>query len=375
MSGKNAKTLIEEWLEKADVKINGDRPWDIQVNDERFYKRVLSGGSLALGESYMDAWWYAVQVEEFIARCLRVKLENKFKFNSSNVRLFLESLLVNMQSYSRSRKVIRDHYDIDNELFMSFLDPFNQYTCGYYKDTEDLNEAQEKKLDLICRKLHLKPTDKVLDIGCGWGGFSKFAAENYGCHVTGISISDEQLKYAKAFCKGLPVNLLKLDYRNLPENNQFDKVLVCGMIEHVGQKNYGTLISKVNKCLKTEGLFLLHTIGSSISVNSTEPWLGKYIFPNSVIPSLRQISNATEELFVTEDLHNFGHHYYKTLKGWYENFNRNWSSLQHKYDDRFFRIWEFYFLFCAGSFLARKNQLWQFVFSKNGQKGGYSSKR
>lgn len=375
MRVQRAKKDIAKLFEQADVRIDGDRPWDIQVKDDRLYKRLLKGGSLALGESYMDNWWEAQKIDELINRLFRVKVDNNFKYTFYNLRLFIESALVNAQSSIRSKEVVEKHYDLDNDLFMSFLDPYNQYTCGYFKETDDLNEAQKEKLDLICKKLCLQVGDKVLDIGCGWGGFMKFAVENYGCQVTGVSISEEQLKYARDFCKGLDVQFLKLDYRDLPEKNQYDKILVCGMIEHVGYKNHRTLVEKVSNCLNENGLFLLHTIGSPLSVNYIEPWIAKYIFPNAVLPSMKQISEATEGLFVTEDVHNFGHHYYRTLRAWHDNFKENWEEIKHKYDGRFFRMWEFYLLSCAGSFLARKNQLWQFVFSKNGQKGGYVSVR
>ena len=278
-----------------------------------------------------------------------------------------------MQSKSRSKEVAEKHYNLSSDLYMSFLDPYNQYTCGYFKDTDDLNKAQEQKLDLICKKLRLSSKDRVLDIGCGWGGFAKFAAERYGCHVTGITISDEQIKYTEKFCKGLPVTIVKSDYRDF--KGKFDKVLVCGMIEHVGYKNYGTIMKMVHRCLKDDGLFLLHTVGSNTSVRFIDPWMAKYIFPNSMLPSIRQIAGAIEGLFIVEDLHNFGAYYYKTLMGWFKNFNKNWDKIKAKYDERFYRMWTYYLLCCAGTFRSRKNQLWQIVFSKNGIKNGYKSIR
>src|SRR5207247_100513 len=148
--------------------------------------------------------------------------------------------------------VIEEHYDLSNELYMSFLDPYNQYTCGYFKNTTDLNQAQEQKLDLICRKLSLKQGDRVLDIGCGWGGFAKYAAENYGCNVVGITISDEQVSYAEEYTSGLPVEIRKQDYRDL-RGEKFDKIVVIGMIEHVGYKNYRKLFEIIENSLTDEG--------------------------------------------------------------------------------------------------------------------------
>jgi cyclopropane-fatty-acyl-phospholipid synthase len=256
---------------------------------------------------------------------------------------------------------------------MSFLDPYNQYTCGYISDTEELNTAQEKKLQLICDKLQLKPTDRVLDIGCGWGGFCKYAAETIGCQVAGVSISNEQIAYAKDFCKGLPVDIQKKDYRDL--NGTYDKILICGMIEHVGYKNYRRIMKKVYELLPDHGLFLLHTIGNSTSMHNTDPWIAKYIFPNSMIPSVTQLTGAAEGLFVMEDWHNFGIHYVSTLKAWCKNFEKNWDSIRNTYGDRFFRMWRYYLLSCAGYFDSRKGQLWQVVFSKRGVPGGYYSLR
>jgi len=274
-----------------------------------------------------------------------------------------------MQSRLKSNTVVREHYNLGNELYMSFLDPYNQYTCGYFKETKDLNIAQERKLDLICRKLDLKPEDKVLDIGCGWGGFLKYAAQKVGCHLTGISISDEQISYAREYTAGLPVSIKKMDYRDL--TSKFDKILICGMIEHVGSKNYRRMFKIVHRSLNDSGRFLLHTIGGNTSMTATDPWISKYIFANSVLPSFKQLSAAAEGLFVIEDWQNFGAYYFPTLMAWYDNFKANWDLIKEKYDDRFFRMWEYYLLSCAGSFKARENQLWQVVYSKSGIPGGY----
>ncbi len=256
---------------------------------------------------------------------------------------------------------------------MSFLDPYNQYTCGYFKNTNDLNVAQQQKLDLICKKLQLKPDDRVLDIGCGWGGFAKYAAEHYGCHVTGISISDEQIKFAREFTRGLPVEIIKSDYRDI--TGTYDKVLSIGMFEHVGYKNYRTYFKVVNSVLKADGLSLLHTIGSPISKKSGEPWVEKYIFPGGMLSSVAQIGKAVEGIFVMEDWHNFGADYDKTLMAWLKNFDAAWPKLKKKYDERFYRMWKYYLLSFAGVFRARDIQLWQIVLSKNGVPGGYSSVR
>ena len=374
------ETKVRELLSLADVQVNSSRPWDIQVHNARFYRRVLTEGPMGLGESYMDGWWDCDNLDQFFDKVLSAHLEEKVKFLPGVILPRVISRLLNLQTRTGSKKIARRHYDLSPELYMSFLDPYNQYTCAYFKDTDDLNRAQEQKLELICRKLNISSNDKVLDIGCGWGGFAKFASQRYGCSVTGISISSEQVHFAREFCKGLPVTILELDYRDLMASvyeRQFDKVLICGMIEHVGYKNYRQLMKAVNHCLKDEGLFLLQTIGRSVSATTTDinPWFAKYIFPNSMLPSLRQLSTAVERLFVVEDVHNFSAHYDTTLMAWKSNFEKNWAQIQSRYDERFYRMWRYYLLACAGGFRARDTQLWQIVFSKKGVKGGYESLR
>jgi len=368
-----SERAIAELLAHADVRLNGDRPWDMTVHRPELYSRVLASGSLGLGEAYMDGWWDCPDLEGFFFRVLRANLPSKIKPTWNGFFALLQSKLFNMQNRRRARKVAEEHYDLDNDFYMAFLDPYNQYTCGYFKDTEDLNEAQEKKLDMICRKLQLKSADKVLDIGCGWGGFSKFAAQHYGCHVTGITISDEQLAFARDYCKGLPVTIERRDYRDVKDS--FDKIVIVGMIEHVGYKNYRRIMEVVHRSLKDDGIFLLHTIGSNKSGTMGDPWLMKYIFPNSMLPSIKQLAEASERLFVMEDWHNIGAHYTKTLLAWNENMMRNWQQFAQKYSDRFRRMFEYYFLCCAGGFHARYLQLWQVVMTKHGIVGGYAAPR
>lgn len=368
-----SKQIIENLLDRADVKINGDRPWDIKVYNEKLYDRVLSKGALGLGEAYMDGWWDCEALDELTYKVVRNGDRSILYKNLSVIFHYLQAKIFNLQNFHKSKEVAEKHYDLGNDLYMSFLDPYNQYTCGYFENTNDLNKAQEQKLELICKKLRLKSSDKVLDIGCGWGGFAKYASEHYGCHVTGISISDEQIKYAREFTKNLPVEILNMDYRDL--KGKFDKVLICGMIEHVGYKNYRKIISIVEKHIKDDGLFLLHTIGANKTVRIGDAWINKYIFPNGMLPSIEQIAKATKNLFVMEDWHNFGQYYDETLIAWHSNFEEAWPKLKSKYDDRFYRMWKYYLLQCAGLFRAREIQLWQIVFSKKGLVNGYKSVR
>ena len=364
------KQVIQNYLNLAGIKINGDKPWDIQVHNPKLYARVLSGGSLALGESYMDGWWDSKQLDEFFYKILNAASDKKIK----NLLWFvIKAKLINMQNRSRVYEVGKKHYDLGNKLFKLMLDKRMVYSCGYWDNAKNLDEAQEAKLDLICKKLGLKKGMKVLDIGCGWGGFVKYAAEKYGVECEGITISKKQYYFAKESCKGLPIEIRMQDYRKL--KGKFDRIISIGMFEHVGYKNYREYMKVVNRCLKKDGLFLLHTIGGNQSVSSTEPWTDKYIFPNGMLPSAKQIGSAVEGLFVLEDWHSFGINYYKTLMSWYENFTKNWDKIKEEYGRRFYRMWTYYLLSSAGSFKARKNQVWQIVFSRNGVEGGYQSIR
>lgn len=368
-----AKEIIRGIMALADIGLDGKRPWDMQIHDERLYRRVLSHGSLGLGEAYMDGWFDVAELDEFFTRILSAGLDSKIKYTPVFIREAILGRLLNFQSPKRAFAVGRQHYDIGNDLYEAMLDKRMIYTCGYWRKAKTLDEAQEAKLELICRKLGLKAGDKVLDIGCGWGGFLKYAAEKYGVSGVGITVSKEQLSLARERCKGLPIEIRLQDYRDI--NEKFDHIVSLGMIEHVGYKNYRTYMEIVHRSLKDGGLFLLHTIGGNKSVHGADPWTTKYIFTNSMLPSIKQIGMATEGLFVMEDWHNFSADYDRTLMAWYDNFERAWSSLKGEYDERFHRMWRYYLLSAAGSFRSRSNQLWQIVLSKDGVKGGYESLR
>ena len=367
------KNTVEKILKSVDVEINGSRPWDLQIHDDRFYSRVLRGGSLALGESYMDGWWDCKALDQLSDKLLRGRIEKQVRASSPSFFLvLLRAYLLNPQSKKRAYIVGEKHYDVGNDLFSLMLDERMNYSCGYWRNAENLDQAQINKLDLICRKMHLKPGMNVLEIGCGWGGFAKYAAENYGVSVHGVTISKQQVEFAQDSCKDLDVRIELKDYREL--NGQYDSIVSIGMFEHVGYQNYKNYMKVVHRCLKEDGLFLLHTIGRNQSGRATEPWINKYIFPNGMTPSAQQISAVSEGLFVIEDWHNFGQDYDATLMSWNKNFQNNFDKLNDLYDDRFKRMWEYYLLMCAGTFRCRRNQLWQLVMSKSGIKGGYTYK-
>jgi cyclopropane-fatty-acyl-phospholipid synthase len=368
-----AQKNIENLLQQANIVINGSRPWDIQVFDQRLFSKIIAQGTLGLGEAYMDAWWDCPRVDEFIYRSMANRLREKIRVGRQELWLFFRSCLLNLQSSTRAFIVGERHYDINNTLYEYMLDRRMTYTCGYWKNAGSLDQAQEHKLDLVCRKIGLKAGDRVLDIGCGWGSFAQYAAENYGAEVVGITISREQAALAKERCTGLPVEIRLQDYREL--NEKFDHIVSLGMFEHVGHKNYRTFMNIARACLSDSGLFLLHTIGANETAIATDPWIEKYIFPNGLLPSMAQLGKALEHSFVIEDWHNFGADYDRTLMAWHSNFSTHWPDLKKYFDERFYRMWSYYLLVCAGSFRARENQLWQIVLSKHGVPGGYSSVR
>jgi cyclopropane-fatty-acyl-phospholipid synthase len=364
--------VIAEVLEKAQVHINGNHPWDIQVKDPNVLDQALVRGNLGLGEAYMNGEWHAEQLDEFFCRLLRSRGTDDIK----PWKLFIFALgvrLLNRQSMKRSWQVGEVHYDLGNDFYASMLDSRMTYTCGYWEKANTLEEAQEAKLDLICRKLQLKPGMRVLDIGCGWGSFMSYAAQHYGVKCVGVSISKEQVEWARQKYQGLPLEFRLQDYREL--NEKFDRIASVGMFEHVGRKNYRTYMEVAHRCMDDDGLFLLHTIGKNLRKSVPDPWIDKYIFPNGDLPSLGQIGDAVDQLFVVEDLHNFGADYDKTLMAWHKNFDAAWPNFSEKLGKRFYRMWTYYLLSCAGAFRARDIQLWQWVLSKKGVVGGYRRER
>lgn len=360
--------MMRDLLKRADIRVNGDRPWDMQLHNSNVPERAFTYGNLGLGEAYMDGDWDVEQLDEFFFRVLRARIQDQVQ----PLRLIFHALrarLLNLQSLRRARQVGEAHYDLGNDFYEAMLDRRMTYTCGYWKNAETLDQAQEAKLDLICRKLELQPGMRVLDIGCGWGSFMRYAAEHYGVECVGLTIAEEQVKLGRERCQGLPVEFRLQDYREVDET--FDRIVSIGMFEHVGRKNHRTFMETVNRCLHDEGLCLLHTIGSNRRGSSPDPWMDKYIFPNGDLPSLGQIADAAEDLAIVEDLHNFGADYDHTLMAWHRNFEAAWPRFRDRYGERFYRMWRYYLLSCAALFRAREVQLWQFVLTPRGRLGGY----
>ncbi|MDT8323247.1 MAG: cyclopropane fatty acyl phospholipid synthase [Bacteroidota bacterium] len=369
----NAAIIVRDLLTHADIVVNGNRPWDIVVHDERLYNRLLRDRALAMGEAYMDSWWDSDDLGETIRRILSADLEHAISIR----RLILPALkaqLLNPQRKVRAAKDVSAHYDRGNALFSAMLDRRMTYSCAYWKDAGTLDAAQEAKLDLVCRKIGLREGERVLDLGCGWGSFMKYAAERYGAQAVGVTLSRQQVALGKELCDGLPVEFRLQDYRDLDE--PFDHVVSLGMVEHVGAANYRRFMEVAARCLRDDGLFLLHSIGTRSSRVDRDSWSERYIFPGSHLPTATELVAAAGERFIIEDWHNIGVDYARTLDAWFDNFDAHWQGkLDRSYDERFYRMWKYFLKSSAGSFRARRNHVWQIVFSKSGVPGGYSTIR
>jgi cyclopropane-fatty-acyl-phospholipid synthase len=374
--------LVADLLAHADIKIGGSRPWDIAVRDPRFYKRALAGGAIGLGESFMDGWWDVPALDQAIARMLGTDLRGKIKLSPAmlvdaaaehlpNLPYVWPGLRPFLSRFQTFKAAAETHYEVGNDFYRAMLGRQMLYSCTYWADAKTLDESEDAKLAMSCRKLQLAPGQRLLDIGCGWGGFAKYVAENFGVSVTGITISEQQRALAIERCRGLPVEIRVQDYREV--EGRFDRVASFGMFEHVGRQNFDAYMRVAHDCLAEDGLFLLETIGDNVSKSECNPWFQKYIFaaPTSMFPSIKEIAEAAEGRFTMEDWHNFGADYAPTLRAWHDNLaaRRDWVVTQ--YGERFYRMFVFYLLSCAGAFEARTYQMWQVLFGKRGIPGGF----
>lgn len=365
---RGATRWLERLLAKADVRLQGDRPWDMRLLAPGVPERILARGSVGLGEAYMDGHWTADRLDQLFERVVRAQLADQVQ-PPSVVWHYLRARWFNRQTEKRAWQVGERHYDLDNDFYRAMLDPRMTYTCGYWENARDLAEAQEHKLEMVCRKLRLQPGMTVLDIGCGWGSFMRYAAERHGVRCVGVTVSEEQAALGRELCKDLPVEFRLQDYRRI--EGRYDAIASLGMFEHVGQRNDDAYMEVALRCLREDGLFLLHTIGRNEQGHGTDPWIDKYIFPNGELPTLARIGRACERRFVIEDVHNFGADYDRTLMAWHANVEAAWPRFAERLGERFHRMWRYYLLSCAGAFRARDIQLWQFVLSRRGVPGGW----
>ncbi|MDP7180890.1 MAG: cyclopropane fatty acyl phospholipid synthase [Candidatus Woesearchaeota archaeon] len=372
---ESAEKLITDLLAEAGITVNGNKPYDIQVHNPNFFKRVLSGASLGLGESYVEGWWDCKALDKFFDKVFRARLELRVKSDKRLLLKLIAAKVVNLQNPMRAFQIAK-HYNTGNFLYEKMLGKSMAYSCAYWKKAKNLDQAQEDKYDLLCRKLHLKPGMTLLDIGCGWGGLARHAAKKYKAKVTGVTVSEEQAKLARELCKGLPVEIKVQDYRDI--KGQYDRVVSVGMAEHVGPKNMRTYMKKIASLLKDDGIFAYHSFVCREPVPISDPWYNKYIFPNGHLSSMGQLLTATDGILRSEDWHNLGDDYDKTVMAWHKNFIKHWPEIKKSgdYDERFFRMWEYYLLSAAAIFRCRQNhQLMQGVLTKYGFPGEYETAR
>ena len=371
ISGPTPPPALERLFAEADIQFNGKRPWDIQVHSKDVYRRILIKGSLGLGESYMDGEWDTEQLDETLRRLIRLAFERKHSAwgQFQLFKSYLKYMLTNPQSRTGASKSVRKHYELGADLFEAMLDPTMTYSCAYWKNAATLETAQLAKLELICRKLDLQPGQKLLDIGCGWGSMARYAAEHHGVSVVGITNSPDQVKRARKECSGLPVRIELMDYRDL--EGSYDNIVSIGMFEHVGVRNYPCFFRIVDHLLKDNGLFLLQTIGTMRTAHSPDPWIHKYIFPHGKLPSAKQLTTGLEPYFTLKDWQCFGQDYDRTLMAWWDNYHSAWPNLKDHYDERFYRMWKYYLLYCAGFFRSHYGNLWQLVLAKPARQHGY----
>lgn len=373
------KSITIRLLEQAGIQVNGEQPHDIQINDERFFTAIARNPSLGAGESYMQGWWDCAALDELFYKVHRHSNIESIYSKPQLLWYFLRSKLLNLQSIHKAKDVADTHYNIDNDLYQAMLGDSMAYTCGYWKQAKNLEQAQQAKYQLVCDKLQLQANDRLLDLGCGWGGFSRYAASHYGCEVVAVNIAQEQLQWAQTKQPELNIKYFLADYRQPhiynPQNHPFTKIATIGLCEHVGRGNYDYYINLMASQLSETGLLLLHTIGRKDSKHHADPWIRKYIFPHGILPSLATLTAAAESCTLIEDLHNFGADYAHTLQAWEKNFVAHWPQLEQRFDERFYRMWRYYLLSCAGAFRARSLQLWQLVLSKRGILNGYRCPR
>jgi cyclopropane-fatty-acyl-phospholipid synthase len=342
------------------------------------------GGLYELGESYMRGEWEVADLVQLMRHVFTqsplIPVKHS-KLGARFIRFLITDRLRNPQINQGAFDVARGHYDLGNDLFSAMLDRETiTYTCGYWRNAKTLEQAQVAKIDLLCRKLHLRPGMRVLDIGCGWGNFAHYAAKNYGVKVVGLTVSKEQAALARQRCVDLDVEILLQDYRTF--SGEFDRVVSIEMIEAVGRKNMAGFFDMAHRCLAQGGLFALQAISaetfswsSSVTLDQYVLWLQKRIFPNGYLPNIRHLTKPSVSGLVIEDLHNFSYDYALTLKEWYERFESAWPQLAPAYGEPFRRMWRYYLQGCEALFRERMVQLYQIVYSKGGEPGGYVAAR
>lgn len=363
---KHGKLIISEGKKNYSFGSSAKLIGKIKVNNPIFYRHVLFGGSIGSSESYIQAYWDSSDLSKVIAimsinEQTMDEMEGWFKFFLKPFFKFIHFL--NNNTLDGSKKNIAQHYDLSNTFFSLFLDSSMMYSSGIYKNrSATLAEASSYKLDIICRKLELRKTDRIIEIGSGWGGFAIYAVKNFGCHVTTTTISKQQYNYVKKKIKELRlekhITLLFKDYRDL--KGSYDKLVSIEMIEAVGHRYYDSYFKVISNLLKKDGQALIQAITIKDqrykqAIKSVD-FIQKYIFPGSCIPSLTVIQNTLTNStdMVINQVDDIGHHYAITLRQWRKNFITNKFAINKLgFDDSFYRMWLFYLCYCEGGFMER----------------------
>lgn len=348
----------------------------VTVTDNVTLARIIAQPSLGVGEAYMDGRLIIDRgnIHDLVDLASRNTGGRPGVKRPGALGRWWTRMVREHNERQSARRNVAHHYDLSLDLYRTFLDDDLQYSCAVFeRPGMTLEEAQAAKKRRLAAKLQLSEGQRVLDIGCGWGAFMGYAAERYAARCVGVTVSTEQVAYVKRRYEGQPVEPLLMDYRDY--SGEVDHVVSMGMFEHVGHRNYRAYFRKARSVLKDGGLFLLHTIVSGERSPSIEPWLDRYIFPNGVLPTVGQIGQATEDLFVIEDFENFGAYYDRTLMAWHANFMRRRGAMAAKYGERFCRMWDYYLACCAGGFRSRRISVGQFVLSPHGVPGGWRLER
>jgi len=371
---KGGFILIDAYKKKYIIgEPENKKPITLKILNKKLHYKLLLRPDLYFGEAYSDG---DIEIEngtltDFLELALMNIGRGELNFFSQLINSLSGSYryLTNFNLIKKSKMNVAHHYDLSDNLYDLFLDPKRQYSCAYFKNENDsLETAQNNKIQHIIKKLNIKPNHKILDIGCGWGSLAIDIAKSINCEVTGITLSKNQFDYCVKKVKELNMEnqiIFKLiDYREL--NEKFDRIVSIGMFEHVGRKFYMRFFRQIEKLLSDDGVSLIHTIGSVNPPGDPHPWITKYIFPGGYTPSLSEVTNPIEKAgLIVSDIEVLKLHYSYTLRHWKENCLKNKEKITEMFDERFFRMWEFYLAGCEIAFKWGDQVVYQFQLTKN----------
>ena len=371
---KDGFILIDAYLKKYIIGVPEKRnPITLKILNKKLHYKLLFRPDLYFGEAYSDG---DIIIEngtltDFLDLALMNIGRGELNFISQLINKLSGSYryLTNFNFIKKSKMNVAHHYDLTDDLYDLFLDPKRQYSCAYFKNESDsLATAQNNKIDHVIKKLNIKPHQKILDIGCGWGSLAIDIAKNTNCEVTGITLSENQFNYCVKKVKELnlenQVTFKLIDYRELDE--KFDRIVSIGMFEHVGRKFYNKFFKQIEKLLNDDGVSLIHTIGSVNPPRDPHPWISKYIFPGGYTPSLSEVATPIEKSgLLVSDIEVLKLHYSYTLRHWKENCIKNKEKIIKMFDEKFFRMWEFYLVSCESAFKWGPQVVYQLQLTKN----------